>query len=187
MLKKDVTYVDFDDNKVTDTLYFNLTKSELLDAAGIKAELEAVDRALEGVQRELSIPEIQMMFNVVKKLVQLSYGIRSEDGKRFIKSPQVWEEFTQTPAYDEFLMSLFRNPQEAAAFMMGVVPSDLRSEVQAKVDLQQLQQGVATKLTVAPEPTVVAQPVVPEPPKEETIEELRARLAVLEGGHGGGQ
>lgn len=184
MLKKTITYTDFDDKQVTETLHFNLTKTELLDAAGIKAEFEEVERKISGVERELEIPEIQMILNVVKKLTQLSYGVRSDDGKRFIKTEQTWVEFTQSPAYDAFLMGLFQNPKEAIAFMTGIMPADIREETLRKVNLTDLQQGIVEKLTATgPEAVPIA---LPPEPKEETIEQLRARIAQMESQSSGG-
>ncbi|UVK59339.1 hypothetical protein SEA_PHEROBRINE_56 [Gordonia phage Pherobrine] len=128
MLKQTVKYTDFDDNESMETLYFNLTKSELADNMNLEDELEKLQQDFTGMSgRKLKTEEIQRVLDLVKLFMRLSYGVRSEDGKRFIKTPQIWEEFTQTAAYDEFLFGLFQDPQNAFNFMVGILPKDLRT------------------------------------------------------------
>lgn len=128
MLKQSVSYTDFDDNECVETLYFNLTKTELTDNLDLKEELEKIQQDFTGEpKRNLETHEIQRILDLVKTFMRLSYGIRSEDGKRFIKTPDLWTEFTQTAAYDSFLFGLFENPANALAFMTGILPKDLRS------------------------------------------------------------
>lgn len=127
MLKQSVSYVDFDDNECMETLYFNLTKTELTDNLDMKDELEKIQQDFTGEpKRNLEEHEIRRILDLVKTFMRLSYGIRSEDGKRFIKTPEIWTEFTQTAAYDAFLFGLFENPANALAFMTGILPKDLR-------------------------------------------------------------
>lgn len=155
MLKRTITYVDYDGEKQSVLLHFNLTKTELMENLDLKKKLEDVRDRLEGPERDLTVEEIRMLLDVVKYLMKVSYGVRSEDGKRFIKNEEVWTEFTQTPAYDEAIFSLFKNPEEAVAFITGIAPADLREEVNAemaktdaparqKVPLDHLQKGIPT-------------------------------------------
>lgn len=128
MLKQTVSYYDFDDNESQETLYFNLTKTELADNLHLQTELEELQETFSGVERQLNTEEITRVIDLVKTLMKLSYGIRSADGKRFIKTDEQWVEFTQTAAYDAFLYSLFQDPQKAVEFMTGILPKDLRDE-----------------------------------------------------------
>jgi hypothetical protein len=134
MLKQTIEYTDFDENPVTETLYFNVTKTELSENLHLKDEIDEIQQMLGGEERELTPDEIQTVLNMVKKLMKLSYGIRSDDGKRFIKGDQIWEEFTQTAAYDAFLFSLFEKPENAVSFMFGIIPADLRAEVMSATE-----------------------------------------------------
>lgn len=127
MLKQSVSYEDFDENQVTETLYFNLTKTELADNLDLEDELKEIQKDFTGQgNRTLEKHEIRRVLELVKTFMRLSYGVRSEDGKRFIKTDQIWEEFTQTAAYDAFLFSLFQEPEKAFAFMIGILPKDAR-------------------------------------------------------------
>lgn len=132
MLKQTVEYIDFNDNRATETLYFNITKTELSENLYLKDEIERVQQELSGDEREMTPAEIQRILDLVKTLMKLAYGVRSDDGKRFIKSEEVWTEFTQTAVYDAFLFSLFEEPENAVSFMLGIIPADLRSQVMSE-------------------------------------------------------
>lgn len=132
MLKQTVSYENFDGHTVTEDLYFNITKTELANEIEKAEEIARLQTMFDGPQRELSAGEVKKLLELIKWLVKLSYGVRSEDGKRFVKTPQVWEEFTQTAAYDAFLFGLFEQPERAVQFMIGVVPKDLRGDVEKK-------------------------------------------------------
>lgn len=130
MLKQTVTYTDFDDNVAVETLYFNLTKTELFDNLHLKDALEQIQEKFAGEPRSLSTEDIQEILNLVKTFMRLSYGVRSADGKRFSKKPELWEEFTETAAYDAFLISLFQDPEKAMSFLANILPADLRGEAE---------------------------------------------------------
>ena len=133
MLKQTVSYFYFDDNPSQETLYFNLTKTELADNIHLRDELEEMQQVFTADKKELSTGEISQLIDLVKTIMRLSYGIRSADGKRFIKSEEQWTEFTQTAAYDAFLYSLFEDPNKAVLFMTGILPKDVRSAVDEEI------------------------------------------------------
>lgn len=170
MLKKTVEYTDFNDNRATETLYFNITKTELADNLHLQSELERIQEELGGDPRDLTPDEVQKVLNLVKTLMKLSYGVRSDDGKRFIKSEEVWTEFTQTAVYDAFLFSLFENPDNAVSFMLGIIPSDLRGQVMSattETGLVTAQQRPVETVELPTEPPVVEKK---EPTDEELLE-----------------
>lgn len=129
MLKKTVSYTDFDDKPQQETLWFNLTKADVLDNLDLIEEAEGVQNMLDGEKRSLTTSEIRRLIQLVKKIAQLSYGVRSEDGKRFSKKPELWEEFLETAVYDQFLVDLFTKPEEGYAFIVGILPKDLTDQV----------------------------------------------------------
>lgn len=134
MLKKTVTYEDFDGNERTEDLYFNLTKTEATEFA-----LELPDRVVEGIDQNDSNEQIankfveqiggKGVFDFIKKLVLKSYGVKSLDGRRFIKNPELAEEFSQTLAYDNFIMELMSSETAAAEFVNAVIPASLAEKV----------------------------------------------------------
>jgi hypothetical protein len=124
MLKRDITYEDFNGETVTETFYFNLTKTEIIELeVGYKQGLEETIKAIIKAQDNKSL------IGEFKKIVLMAYGIKSEDGRRFIKSDQLREEFAQSAAYDALFMDLATNEDSAANFIMGIIPRDLNIDL----------------------------------------------------------
>lgn len=120
MLKKTVTYVDYNGVERTEDFYFNLSKAEV-------AELElsvngGFSKMLEDVVNANDSAKIVELF---KKMVLMSYGEKSADGKRFVKSKELAEAFSQTEAYSEIFMELALDDKAAAAFVNGIMPANL--------------------------------------------------------------
>lgn len=117
MLKKTMTYTDYDGNQRTEDFYFNLSKAEVaemqMSAAG------GLDKMINRIISEQDGKRINELF---KDLVLRSYGKKSDDGKRFIKSKELAEEFSQTEAYSDLFMELATDADAAAAFVNGIVP-----------------------------------------------------------------
>ena len=120
MLKRDITYENYNGETVTETFYFNLTKTEIVELeVGYSGGLEAF------IQKIIDTKDNAGLVREFKKIVLLAYGVKSEDGKRFIKSDELREEFSQTAAYDALFMDLATNDDAAANFIKGIVPKDL--------------------------------------------------------------
>jgi hypothetical protein len=124
MLKREITYEDYNGETVTETFYFNLAKSEIIELeVGYKGGLE------ETIKRIIAAEDNQKLIAEFKKLVLLAYGVKSEDGKRFIKSDALREEFSQTAAYDALFMELATDDGAAATFVTGIIPKDLAAAI----------------------------------------------------------
>jgi hypothetical protein len=124
MLKKQITYKDFNDNDVTETFYFNLTKAEL-----VELEVEFKGGMTEMINRIIEANDNKAIVQQFKKIILLAYGVKSDDGKRFIKSEDLSREFEQTNAYSELFVELATNSDAGAEFIIGIVPSDLGEEI----------------------------------------------------------
>ena len=124
MLKRDISYEDFNGNQITEEFYFNLTKPELLEL-----EVDYKDGFSGFIEAIVAAKDAKELFALFKKIVLISYGVKSEDGKRFIKSEQLSEEFSQTNAFAELFTELASDDRAAAQFVIGILPSDLRGGV----------------------------------------------------------
>jgi hypothetical protein len=136
MIKRTVTYTDFDGNVQTDEVYFHLSKQEFIDLTEMEAEVRSWAERFNGEERELTSEEIRGVLALVRKLGLKGYGERSADGKRFVKSAQLAEEFSQTALWDEFLFSLFQNPDELNQFLVSLVPTEYREQSAARNNVQ---------------------------------------------------
>lgn len=127
MLVKTITYEDYNGEERTEDFYFNLTKAECLELeTSMNGGLSSYIRRITAAQ---SGPEIMALF---KKVILMSYGIKSPDGKRFEKSEQISKEFEETPAYSELIMEIVTGGAEAAAnFINAIVPEDKDGKIEA--------------------------------------------------------
>jgi len=117
MLKKTIKYVDYDGVERTEDFYFNLSKAEVTEMEmSINGGLT---KLLEKIVAETDMKRIVEMF---KDLILRSYGEKSLDGKRFAKSQELRDAFSQTEAYSELFMELATNAEAAAAFVNGITP-----------------------------------------------------------------
>ena len=117
MLKKTVTYTDFDGNLRTEDCYFNLTEAEL-------AEMEySLDGGLSALLKKIINEDNQpQLVKFFKELVVKSYGVKSADGRKFIKNDQVREDFTSSAVYSKIFMELATDSEAASAFVNGIMP-----------------------------------------------------------------
>lgn len=117
MLKKTITYTDYDGLERTEEFRFNLTKAEVVDM-----ELTTAGTFSETMKRIIAEKDIIRIAKLFKELLLKSYGVKSDDGKRFIKSQELSEAFSQTEAYSDLYIELLSNPEEAAKFFAEVAP-----------------------------------------------------------------
>lgn len=115
MFSKTITYTDFDGVERTEKFYFNLTKAELL-----KMEINTAGGLKNKVERIVNAKDNEGIWNMFEQIVDMSYGKKSDDGRRFLKSPEILAEFKDTNAYSEFIVSLFEE-NNASDFINGLV------------------------------------------------------------------
>lgn len=120
MLKKTIKYTDFNGTEREEDFYFNLSKAEIMEmemstAGGFAEMLQNIVKAQDG-------PTIMKVF---KDIILKAYGVKSPDGKRFIKSEELSTEFSQTEAYSVLFMELATDADAAGAFINGIIPADI--------------------------------------------------------------
>lgn len=120
MLKKTITYTDYNGVERTEDYYFNLTKAEIMEM-----ELGVTGGFTEMVQRMISAQDVPTLVKTVKELILKAYGEKSPDGKRFIKSQELSDAFSQTEAYSQLFMELASDDKKGAEFVNGIVPADM--------------------------------------------------------------
>ena len=121
MYVKEMEYTDFNGVKRKEKFYFNLTKAEILDM-----ELGKTGGLTEYIQKIIEAQDTPSIMALFKKLLLKSYGVKSEDGRRFIKNDQVREDFEQTQAFSDLYMLLALNDAEASKFVNAIIPEDMK-------------------------------------------------------------
>lgn len=117
MLKKTIKYFDYDNNERTEDFYFNLSKAEVIEMQ--LSEAGGLDQL---IQKLVNTQDTKRIVDIFKKLILKSYGEKSPDGKRFIKSEELSEAFSQTEAYTELFVELSTDSDAAADFFNHIVP-----------------------------------------------------------------
>lgn len=118
MYSKTITYEDFNGVTRTEKFYFNLTQAELTEM-----ELGTTGGYSEYIQRIVAAQDQPTIIRVFKELILKAYGVRSDDGRRFIKSKELSEEFSQTQAYSDMYMEFATDDKAAAEFVNGILPN----------------------------------------------------------------
>lgn len=117
MYVKPITYTDYDGVQHTDKFYFNISKAELIEMDA--SETGGLTKRLQEI---VDANETADIFKRVKSIILKAYGCKSPDGKRFIKSPEMSQEFEQTEAYSELIMEFMQNPKSFEEFMRHTLP-----------------------------------------------------------------
>nr|DAR30348.1 MAG TPA: hypothetical protein [Caudoviricetes sp.] len=122
MLKQQVTYEDFDGNTQTETLYFNLNRMELISFQkryGSENMENYINKLIEEKQ-------IEPMYDLLNDFVLTAYGVRSEDGKRFIKNDEIREEFKQSLAYEALIEDFHDDSRKVLENFIAGVTAHIR-------------------------------------------------------------
>lgn len=120
MIKETIKYTDYNGNELEEDFYFNLSKSEITEM-----ELSYPNGLAEHITKITQSNNGAEIIKLFKELILSSYGRKSDDGKRFIKSDEEAKAFSQTEAYSELFMKLATNAEAAAEFVNGIVPKQL--------------------------------------------------------------
>ena len=117
MLRRTITYTDYDGQERTEDFYFNLSQAEALEAE--MSYDGGLDKMIKAI---VAAKDQKRIIAVFKKMLLMAYGKKSDDGRRFIKGPEVSEEFSQTPVYSMLFMELAADAQKAADFVNAITP-----------------------------------------------------------------
>lgn len=158
MLKKLIKYVDYDGRERSENFYFYLNKAELMEMElGVDGGMQQM------IQLIIDKQDIPKIMDAFKRIILKAYGEKSPDGRRFIKSKELSEAFSQTEAYSNLYMELVTDAQAAAAFINSIVPEEV---AQAAVERRKQEEASA----------VESENKVVELPKTEPVENGDAHM-----------
>lgn len=118
MFKKTITYNDFNGIERTEDFYFHLTKAELIKLEF--SESGGLTHIIEEITKE---EDTEALLNIFDKIIRMSYGKRSLDGKHFEKKPEYANSFLASEAYSELFMEFMQDANKASEFINGIVSS----------------------------------------------------------------
>lgn len=123
MITKTFTYTDYNGVERTEDAYFHLNKAEIMEM-----EMTTEGGLAEMIQRVVKAKDTPTIIKVFKDLILKAYGVRSPDGRRFIKNQQLREEFEQTEMYSQLFMELATDDEAASNFIIGIMPADIDAD-----------------------------------------------------------
>lgn len=120
MYKITEKYTDYDGTERTEDFYFNLTEAEITKMEfGVEGGLSAK------LNRIIAAKDTPTLINIFEDLIKMSYGQKSPDGRKFIKSEELTKDFTETEAYSQIYMRLATDAKAATEFVNNVIPKKL--------------------------------------------------------------
>ena len=125
MLKKVIKYTDYNGVEREEEKYFNFNKAELMEM-----ELTTVGGLSGLIDKIIKTKDYPSLVKMFEGLILDSYGEKSADGVQFEKSELIRKRFEQSEAYSELFMELATNSESAANFINGIIPKDLRDQVE---------------------------------------------------------
>lgn len=157
MYKKTIEYEDFNGQKRTETFYFNLSKNELFDL-----ELRTPGGIEQYTKKIIETQDGQKLADMFKWFINESYGVKSPDGRSFIKSKEVLDNFRFTNAYDILYVELATDDKAAAEFYNGIFPKEAVEAARRQKEMAE-KAGLSLVNEAAKEatPQVPVQPAVP--------------------------
>jgi hypothetical protein len=130
MFKKTITFEDFEGNQQSQDFYFHISKSEFMELATNGDDMK------KRIERMIATSDITAILNELRAFIKMSVGIRSEDGVRFLKTPEAQSYLLDSPAYDELLMELATNADASAAFINQLVSEKMQKEMRDQLQKQ---------------------------------------------------
>ena len=122
MIKKRIKYEDFDSVEREEDFYFNLTKTEL-----VKWNYSESGGLEEAVKKIIDNKDAKELLKIYDKIITMSYGVKSPDGKKFVKSEEIINDFKDTNAYDVMFIEYLSHPESFNAFIDGIMPKDINT------------------------------------------------------------
>lgn len=124
MLRKTITYKDFEGNEVKEEFCFHMMEADFIDLDFKYEEFGGVRGYLKDLIKDIQIkgdaaPK-RPMYEFLKELIYISVG--KKVGNRFDRSEAVKNDFFQTGAYSGFLMAMLNDPEGIPSFVDAITP-----------------------------------------------------------------
>lgn len=117
MLKKDITFTNFDGEEKTMSYLFHLSKVEL-----VRLEMEYDNGLEQEINDMVEKKDGRKILHFFERIIGMAYGEKSEDGNSFLKTDEITQSFMMSAAYEQLFEELVGDPEAAAAFVNGIVP-----------------------------------------------------------------
>ena len=150
MIKKTITYEDFNGEKRTKDFYFHMNQVEFAKLNGeVPGGLE------KRIQDIIANQDQDAMLRLVDLLVSRSYGERDDEDGGFTKIGKngrpLYEKFVNTSAYDNLIIELIQGEKNIVTFLSGIMPKEVQARMDEEFKKQKaMEQNGQPKLTPVP-------------------------------------
>ncbi len=135
MIAKTLNYTDFNDEQAQEIAYFNINKNE---SSLLFLEYGNNKNALTNyIQRIAEDNDLKGYMLFIDKIVEIAYGVKSDDGRRIDKDEKRTKLFMSSPAYDVLLDELTSSPQALLEFILGALSTlskDQKQEARKEIN-----------------------------------------------------
>lgn len=139
MLKRTIKYEDYNGEQREENFFFSLNKAELL-------RMNMSKRGGMGVylQNLADEKDPEKLTKIFEEFILTAYGVKSDDGTRFVKSPEVVADFKNSAAYSELFYELATDTDKFIDFVIGVVPADMADEIRKNGGIEAVKKQAIT-------------------------------------------
>ncbi len=118
MITKKIKYVDFNGTEREEEFLFNINKTEMYKFA------KSVPGGMQKFLTDMVVAkDVFGMADMFQEIVLLAYGIKSDDGKRFMKSEEISRSFAESNAFEAFMDEILSNDNMAEQFIKDLLPN----------------------------------------------------------------
>lgn len=153
MIKKTITYEDFNGDEVTEDFYFHLTKAEV-----VELELSEEGGMYESLQRMAKAEDGAGVLKEIKKMILAAYGVRSPDGRKFVKNDELRAHFATTNAYSQLFMGMLTDTDSAIEFFNALTPQGLEEDAAKIAGIDPAKTPIIAVVTETKEPETEKEP-----------------------------
>lgn len=116
MVKKTIAYTDFNGVQRKDDFFFHMSLPEVTRLQA-SVSPETFDEHILRIAKEGKEGAI---LQLLEKIILGAYGVKSPDGKSFIKTQEETRNFEYSQAYAELFEQLLLQPEEMRVFAEGI-------------------------------------------------------------------
>lgn len=131
MISETITFEDLDGKEITEQFHFGITESEAAEMA-VRHHVKGGSDLLDYFQSISDAEDGNAMMDAFKNMIALSVGRESEDRRRFIKTPDIRDDFMQSDAYNKLFLRMVQEPEYAMRFLSGIMPKKVQQDAANK-------------------------------------------------------
>lgn len=125
----------FNDEVTTQTLYFNLSRREMMDFV---KKYDGINSFREYLESAKNADDVYTIVEFIDDVLGSAYGERQ--GERFVKSEVIRDNFLNGPLYEALFEKMLSDGRFAVDLLTGVFPEKIMEQVKRDEEFQKAQQ-----------------------------------------------